>query len=124
VFEVEPESPESGLEVRWPAKDVALVTLSGEHDLGNAATLQDGLDDALRSCSHLIVDISPTTFIDSSTVNALVQAKKHADERRCRFNLVLGTTPIIERTLEICGVLPALNRVATVDQALSAAEPA
>jgi hypothetical protein len=41
-----------------------------------------------------------------------------ADAKDCRFNLVMGTAPGVERTLEICGVLPALNRVRTVDSAL------
>jgi anti-anti-sigma factor len=70
---------------------------------------------------HLIVDISPVRFIDSSIINLLVNLKKDADERDCCFNLVLGTEPGVERALEICGVLPALNHVRTVDTALKEA---
>jgi anti-anti-sigma factor len=106
--------------VEWPEPDIALVTLAGEHDLDSVPALQATLDEAFLSCSHLIVDLSPATFVDSSTVNALVRARKEADERQCRFNLVLGSTPMVERTLEICGVLPALNRVESLDDALSA----
>jgi anti-anti-sigma factor len=113
------QETESSVEVHWPKPEVAVVTLSGEHDLGNVPALRETLDEALLTCSHLIVDISPATFIDSSTVNALVRTKKDADEGGCRFNLVLGMSAMIERTLEICGVLPALNPIRAVDQAFS-----
>ena len=74
---------------------------------------------ALDRCTQLIVDLSSAEFIDSSTITALVNAKKHADQVGCKFNLVLASTPIVERALEITGVLPGLNRVATVEQALA-----
>jgi anti-anti-sigma factor len=107
------------IEVRRPRPDTALVALSGEHDLSSAAELGETLSLALECCTHLIVDLSCAEFIDSSTINALVNAKKYADNRECRFNLILATTPIVERALEITGFLPGLNRVATIEQALA-----
>ena len=107
------------IELRRPRPDTALVVLAGEHDLNSAAELGERLRLALDRCTHLIVDLSSTEFIDSSTIAALVNAKKLADHRGCEFNLVLATTPIVERALEITGVLPGLNRVATVEQALT-----
>ena len=109
------------IEVRWPKPQVAVVTLGGEHDLGSAPLVGRAIEEALFTCSHLIVDISPVQFIDSSIINLLVQVKKDADEQDCRFNLVMGTEPGVERTLEICGVLPALNHVRTVETALEEA---
>jgi anti-anti-sigma factor len=107
--------------VHWPKPDVALVTLGGEHDLDSAPLVGQAIEEALSTCSHLIVNLSPVLFIDSSIINLLVQVKKDADERDCRFNLVMGTEPAVERTLEICGVLPALNHVRTIDTALDEA---
>lgn len=107
------------IEVRRPRPATALVVLSGEHDLNSAAELGETLSLALDRCTHLIVDLSSADFIDSSTINALVNAKKHADHAGCEFNLVLASTPIVETALEITGVLPGLNRVATVEQALT-----
>jgi hypothetical protein len=50
----------------------------------------------------------------------LVHAKTAANEGDRRFNLVLNTTPIVERVLEITGVLDTLNRVHTLEEALAA----
>jgi anti-anti-sigma factor len=114
---------EPTIDVHRPKPHIALVVLGGEHDLNSAPLVEEATDEALRTCSHLIVDISPVQFIDSSIINLLVQLKKDADATACRFNLVMGTAPGVERTLEICGVLPALNRVKSVDTALESAAP-
>ena len=99
------------VEVRRPRPDTVLVVLAGEHDLSSAAELRKTLTLALNGCTHLIVDLSSTEFVDSSTITALVTAKKRADEGGCEFNLVLASTPIVERALELTGVLAGLNRV-------------
>jgi len=112
---------EPTIEVDWPKPDIAVVVLGGEHDLASAPLVERETEEALRTCSHLIVDISPVQFIDSSIINLLVQLKKDADDKDCRFNLVMGTAPGVEHTLEICGVLPGLNRVKSVDEALDEA---
>jgi anti-sigma B factor antagonist len=114
-----PPSPPS-VEVLRPQPQVALIVLNGEHDLASAPKLAQTLDDAVASSSHLIVDLSTTEFIDSSTILVLVKAKSHADNADCAFNLVLGTTPIVERALEISNVLPSLNRVTSTEHALAA----
>jgi anti-anti-sigma factor len=114
---------EPTIDVHRPKPHIALVVLGGEHDLNSAPLVEEAAEDALRTCSHLIVDISPVQFIDSSIINLLVQLKKVADAKACRFNLVMGTAPSVERTLEICGVLPALNRAKNVDTALESAAP-
>jgi anti-anti-sigma factor len=109
---------EPTIDVRRPRPHVALVVLGGEHDLASAPLVEHATEEALLTCSHLIVDLSPVQFIDSSIINLLVQLKKDADAKNCRFNLVMGTAPEVEHTLEICGVLPGLNRVKSVDEAL------
>jgi anti-anti-sigma factor len=110
---------EPTIDVLRPKPHIALVVLGGEHDLDSAPLVERATEEALLTCSHLIIDISPVQFIDSSIINLLVQLKKDADAKDCRFNLVMGTAPGVERTLEICGVLPGLNRVRTVDTALA-----
>ena len=105
-------------EITWPRPDVALMVLEGEHDLESAPRLEQALGDALLTCSRLLVDLSFVEFIDSSTINVLVRMKKEADSKGSSFALVLDGSPNIERTLEIYGVLDALNRVISVDAAL------
>jgi anti-anti-sigma factor len=106
------------IDVRSPRSRVAQIVLGGEHDLASADQLGETLSQALASCSHLVVDVGSAELIDASTISVLVNAKKAADERDCRFNLVLSTTPIVERVLEITGVLTTLNRVHTLEEAL------
>jgi anti-sigma B factor antagonist len=104
--------------LRWSKPDIAIVVLEGEHDLASAPTVDRMVGDALLTCSHLIVDFSSVEFIDSTIIDLLVRTKRDADSRGRRFNLVLGDAPLIEKPLEICGVLPSLNRVTDVRGAL------
>jgi stage II sporulation protein AA (anti-sigma F factor antagonist) len=109
---------EATVEVRSPYPGVAEIVLGGEHDLGSARKLEDIVAEELTTCSHLVVDLSSVEFIDSSTIKVLVNAKKAASERDCPFNLVLNTTPLVERVLEITDVLDHLNRVHSLEEAL------
>ena len=66
------------------------------------------------------VDLSEAQFIDSSTIKTIVTAKRAADTADRHFNLVLGTAAVVEMALKLSGVLPELNHVATLDEALGA----
>ena len=106
------------MDVRWLEAGVAQVVLGGEHDLDSADRLSAVLTQTLDQCSHLVVDLSTAEFIDSSTIRVLIATKGRADASERQFNLLLGTAPIVERILEITGVLTALNRVHTIGEAL------
>ena len=106
------------IEVRSPQPRVALVVLAGEHDLHSANEVQQTFDQSLAVHDHLIVDLSAAEFIDSTIVGVLLQTKKNAIELDRKFNVVLGTAPVVERILEVTGVVPLLNVVPTVEEAL------
>jgi len=108
------------IEVRSPQPHAALVVLAGEHDLYSADDVQEALDRSLAGRDHLIVDLSAAAFIDSSIIAVLVQTKKNAAELGRKFNVVLGTAPVVERIFEVTGVTPLLNVVPTVERALAA----
>jgi anti-sigma B factor antagonist len=110
---------EPTIELTWPRPGTALIILGGEHDLASAPRLQETVDEALAGCSQLIVDISDAEFIDSSTIATFIRARDRAEDGGGRFNLVLGTAAIVERALEVSGVIPVLRVVPTVDQALN-----
>jgi anti-anti-sigma factor len=107
------------IDVLWPRPGVAHVVLGGEHDLGTKDELDSTLAGTLATCSHLVVDLSTTRFIDSSTIRVIVDNKAQADATGRQFNLLLGTEPIVERVLEITGVLQGLNRVHALEEALA-----
>jgi anti-anti-sigma factor len=112
-----PLAPE--VDVRRPEEGVAVVSLTGEHDLTNADDLEALLVNALETSTHLVVDLSDAAFIDSSIINALVTTRRRAEAEHRQFNLVLGTSEIVERVLTITDVLPYLNRTHTLEEALS-----
>ena len=115
-MEVQPTEP--SVDIRWPRQGVAQVILGGEHDLSSVDRLSTALAETLHDCSRIVVDLRDTKFIDCSTIGALVDAKASADAAGRGFNVVLATTPGVERTLQISGVLAILNRVHTLEQAL------
>jgi len=108
------------IQVRSPRPHAALVVLAGEHDLYSADEVRQALDQSLAVCDHLIVDLSAAEFIDSTIVHLLLETKKNAIELDRNFNVVLGTAPVVERILELTGVVPFLNVVPTVERALAA----
>jgi anti-anti-sigma factor len=106
------------VDVRWPRPGVAQVILCGEHDLSSVDRLSETLAATLGGCSKLVVDLRETQYIDSSTIRVLVSTRKQTEAEGRHFALVLATTPIVEKTLEITGVLGILNRVQTLEEAL------
>jgi anti-sigma B factor antagonist len=108
------------IEVRSPQAHAALVVLGGEHDLYSADQLRQTIDMSLSGCDHLIVDLSAAEFIDSTIIGVLVQTMKNASGLGRKFSVVLGTAPVVERALEVSGVLPLLKVVPTVERALAA----
>ena len=108
------------IEVRSVQPGVALVVLAGEHDLHSGDELRQSFEQALARCDHLIVDLSGAEFIDSTIIHVLLQTMRSAAELDRKFNVVLGTVPGVERTLEVTGVIPLLGVVPTVERALAA----
>jgi anti-anti-sigma factor len=106
------------IDLHWPQPGIATVILGGEHDLASSDRVSAVLTDTLEVCDHLVVDLSTTKFIDSTTIRVLLSTKGRADATDRRFNLLLGTEPIVERALEVTGVLAALNRVHTLGEAI------
>ena len=112
-------SREPAIDVRSPQPHAVLVVLRGEHDLSSADQLRQTFEQSLVRCDHLIVDLSAVEFIDSTTIRVLMETRGHAIERDRQLSVVLGTAAIVERVLEISGVLRLMNVVPSVERALA-----
>jgi stage II sporulation protein AA (anti-sigma F factor antagonist) len=109
------------MEVLRPRRGVSVLALGGEHDLDSAAALEQLVAEVLDGADHVVIDLSAVQFLDSSTIAVLVRARRRADEQGARFGVVIGTSSLVLRGLEVSGVLPTLNGVSTLDEALLAA---
>jgi anti-anti-sigma factor len=61
------------------SSEAPLITVAGEVDLSNVGLLEDAIDEAtVERPRKLIVDLRGVTFMDSTALHALFQARKHA----------------------------------------------
>ena len=99
----------------------AVVSLPAEVDILLADRVREDLLSVLnRGPAALIVDMSRTTFCDSSGVHALVRAHKRAAASGADMRLVV-TAPGVQRVLAITGVDRLITVSPTVSAALAAA---
>lgn len=82
-------------------EDVQIISLSGELDLASGQGLPDVLTDLAGSV--LVVDLTGLTFMDSSGISALVQARQRLGDRGTSL---VRTRPRgrVANTLEIVGL--------------------
>jgi anti-sigma B factor antagonist len=113
-----PPSPEAlSIEVTRPADGVVLVALGGEVDILSVTELRrrTGELDVLMP-AHVVFDLSKLEFIDSSGINALVQAVRSIEEQR-GTGVIAAPSPEARRVFEIIG----LSQVVSVVHDLAAA---
>jgi anti-anti-sigma factor len=108
-------------EVTYHDSDIAILSLVGEHDLSTSAELHRALRALLRSGERVIVDLSRAAFIDSSVLNNLVQARRRARERGSEVVLLVGTTPGVERVLQVTRLLEHFPHESTREGAIELA---
>jgi anti-sigma B factor antagonist len=110
------EDPVSGVDRR---DGVVVVSLAGELDLYNANTVREAL---LECCAEeparLVVELSAVTFIDSTALGVLIEARTRLPNRRG----FLLAAPGLEtrRALEISGLDRHFAVHESLDQALAA----
>ncbi|HVL94236.1 MAG TPA: STAS domain-containing protein [Solirubrobacteraceae bacterium] len=107
--------------------DVLFVVVRGEHDIYTAPALRDRLDEALGGgATGVAVDLSSATFLDSSILGALLEARRQALEKGVGYAVCLGESPEpgVQRILEITGLVPVFPVVRSRAEALEAARSA
>lgn len=81
-----------------------VVAVRGEVDLDTAPRLEEALSRAGDSTRCLIVDLSSTSFFDSSGIHALLRGGSQVGAQGVRLFLACGPAGIPRRVLEITGV--------------------
>jgi anti-sigma B factor antagonist len=78
------------MEIRGTASDgTARLELHGELDIGTAPVLEDAVDQALEDgCREVVLDLGPTTLLDSSGLGALLRAARTVGDRHATMAVV------------------------------------
>src|SRR3954468_21292041 len=105
------------------AGDVIVVVVEGEHDIYTAPTLRERLDEALGHGGGIVVDLTAATFVDSSVLGALLDARRRALESAQGFVVCVGETvePGAQGILHTPGLVPVLPVMSGRDEAVAAA---
>lgn len=108
------------------AGDVIVVAIEGEHDIYTAPALRERLEEALERGGAVVVDLTKATFVDSSVLGALLDARRRALEGGQGFVVCVGDTvePGVRRILDITGLVPVLPVIEGRDAAIEAARSA
>jgi len=102
------------------AGDVAVVTLSGEHDIYTAPTLRERIYAEVEDGRPVMIDLTATTFIDSSVLGVLIGARRRATEGDLGFAVCCGgeLESGVRRVLEVTGLMSVLPVIEERDSAL------
>jgi anti-sigma B factor antagonist len=106
------------LVVEAPREGCRLVAASGDLDAHTAPRLRERIQGVLAEgrVEHLVIDLSGTTFLDSSALGVLVGALKQMGEREGRLDIVLPSSHL-RRIFEIT----ALDRVLALHETRASA---
>jgi anti-sigma B factor antagonist len=101
--------------------DAYVISLAGEVDLYTAPEFKQQLLDAIaQGASNVVVDLSNTTFIDSTTLGVLVGGVKRLRTQDGQLSLVCSDRNIT-KIFEITGLDRVFQIYAARDEALAAA---
>lgn len=102
--------------------DIVVARIEGEIDLSNAQPIGNRLRDLLTNHSvALIVDLGPTTYLDSSGVALIFALFDELRRRQQVLHLVVPDGSRLTRVLNITGLDRAVPTHATLEGALAGA---
>jgi anti-anti-sigma factor len=81
------------VELTSATRDIAVVALIGEHDLGQYERLKAALARAAVRAPKVVVDLSECAFIDSTTIALLLHSQAVLSEASGSFALVIDPEP-------------------------------
>ncbi|MFJ3222487.1 STAS domain-containing protein [Streptomyces sp. NPDC086783] len=107
------------VDVTLPREGVALFTVEGFLDVDTVPELRRHLSDQVsRGRYHLLLDLAAVSFMDSSGINALLQAREQTRSVGGSVRLI-SPTPTVRRILDLTGVNMAVPSSESVDAALA-----
>jgi anti-sigma B factor antagonist len=100
-----------------------VLEVDGELDLYTAPRLSSQLGELIaRGATHLIVDLTETTFIDSTALHVLLDARKRVRAEGGEV-VVVCPSPHVRRVFEVTGVDGLLRLCSSMEIALERLSP-
>ena len=96
-----------------------LVRVTGEIDLFTAPEFKQRITSAIESgATRVIVDLTATTFIDSSSLGVLIGAHRRLEAERGGL-VIACDAPAVLKTLKITGLDHVFTIVGSTDEAIA-----
>ncbi|MFF0190817.1 STAS domain-containing protein [Streptomyces sp. NPDC005244] len=98
--------------------DIRVLALGGEIDADNVGLLREAMRIDGRESSKLVLDLGAVTFMDSSTINVLALANRHATAAGGWLRMAALTEPV-QRVIELVGLDTIITCYPTLPEALA-----
>ena len=113
-------TPLAELQVEPHGDDVIVAAIVGEVDASNAAALAGGLREAVSNRStRLVVDLSPTRYLDSAGINLLFNLGEELRSHQVGLRLVVDRASPVARMLDLTGLDKANPTFTSLAEALA-----
>jgi anti-anti-sigma factor len=101
---------------------VPVARIDGEIDMSNAEAIGERLRGLLTNRSEaLVVDLGPTTYLDSSGITLLFGLGEELRRRQQELHVILPDASPLRRVIGIAGLDQAVPTHATLEAALAGA---
>jgi anti-sigma B factor antagonist len=102
--------------------NASVARIDGEIDVSNAAELAERVMSGMADdASMLVLDLSHTTYVDSSGLRLLFELRRRLGSRRRKLWVVVPAEAPVRRLLSLTRLEDVLPVVASVDDALAQA---
>jgi anti-anti-sigma factor len=113
-------NPLARVEVEWHG-DTPVAAVDGEVDASNVSDVAAALRQLVTNRSNeLVVDLSPTSYLDSAGINLLFAIGDELRSRQLTMRIVIAAASPVARMLAITGLNRVYPSYPTVADALSA----
>src|ERR1700720_3500075 len=107
-----------GLGITAPCEECVVVALVGDSDMTTARELRSVIEQQAQAGDGIVVSVTETQFIDSAIVHELFRGDRAMLNVGRRLVLHSDADAIVERVLEIGGVLGELLWTVTLHEAI------
>jgi anti-anti-sigma factor len=101
--------------------DVPVLRLEGEIDVSNVGEIRTRMRDLVTNRQFaLIVDLTPTSYLDSAGINLLFAVGEEMRGRQQQLHVVLNEDSPLTRMVALTGLDKSLPMHSTLERALAA----